>query len=72
MLATSSKCQLIVYILGMLERAGDQLRGAEREALASKKSLKDTTLHQRSTLAAKTASMIIRRLEVGERCVIKL
>lgn len=52
MFATSSKCQLIVYILGIVEQAGDQLRGAEREALVFKKALKGTTVNQRSTLAA--------------------
>ena len=40
MLATSSKCQLIVYILGAVKRVCDLLSGAEREALASKKSAK--------------------------------
>ena len=41
MLATSSKCQLIVCILGIVIRVGDYLRGSEREALASKKSAKE-------------------------------
>ena len=40
MLATSSKCQLIVYILRLVGRTGDKSKGAEREALASKKSAK--------------------------------